>query len=289
MTCELRTAGLACLLAVAIAGPAGAEDAASDAWRFNATAYGWFTSVSGNVTARGQTFDVNAGFFDIIDNSSSVAAFNGYVEADKGPVGVYADFVWSSLGFSKSAARYRNPLPGLTASGVANVQLRYTMTIVEAGGLYEFARFAHGTSSFTAVDGLAGFRYWNNSVVANIEATLSANLYNLGLERSFGLTVARSGALERVDPLVGLRLRHQFTPGQTAFVRGDVGGFGLGSLFSWQAVAAYSYAWSFDRYALAATVGYRALSANYTTGSGIDTRGVDAVFHGPIMGFSVKF
>jgi hypothetical protein len=51
------------------------------------------------------------------------------------------------------------------------------------------------------------------------------------------VAVARSGSVDWVAPLVGVRLRHQFTPAQEAFVRGDVGGFGLESQFEWQAVA----------------------------------------------------
>jgi hypothetical protein len=218
-----------------------------------------------------------------------VAAFNGYLEAGKGPVSVYGDLVWSSLGFSKSAARYRNPLPQLTVSGVANAQASYTMTIVEVGGLYELKRWAPSQGSFTALDALLGFRYWNNSVTANIGATLTADLYNMGFERSFGLATARSGTLDWIDPIVGLRLRHQFAPGQNAFVRGDVGGFGLGSVFAWQAVAAYTYSWQSQGYALGATLGYRALSTSYTTGSGLDTRGIDLILHGPLIGFSVRF
>lgn len=287
-----RWAGAA--LAVALSGllPSGvaqAEEVEADGWRFNATAYGWLTSVSGNVTAKGQTVDINAGFFDVINNSSSVAAFNGYLEAGKGPVSVYGDLVWSSLGFSKSAARYRNPLPQLTVSGVANAQANYTMTIVEVGGLYELKRWAPSEGSFTALDGLLGFRYWNNSVTANLGATITADLYNMGFERSFGLATARSGTLQWIDPVVGLRLRHQFAPGQNVFIRGDVGGFGLGSVFAWQAVAAYTYSWQRQGYALGATLGYRALSTSYTTGSGLDTQGIDLILHGPLIGFSIRF
>ena len=62
-----------------------------DAWRFRATAYGWALSVSGNVTARGQTVDVDASFIQIMQKSDSLIGFMGYFEANKGPVGFYAD------------------------------------------------------------------------------------------------------------------------------------------------------------------------------------------------------
>ena len=286
----VAVAATAIVLMASALQPAVAEEAApGDGWRFNAATYAWFTSVSGSTTTRGQIIDVNAGFFDILNNSSSIAAFNAYFEANKGPVGFYADLVWSNLGFSKSAARYRNPLPGLNVNGVVNAQLNYTMTIVEMGGIYEVSRWSHSPGSFTAADALLGFRYWNNSVSANLDAMITANLYNLGFEQSQGIAVAKTGNLQWVDPVVGFRVRHQFTPSQTAFVRGDIGGFGLGSQFSWQAVAAYSYAWQFDGSQLAATLGYRALAANYTTGSGLDTRGIDLLLHGPLIGFSIRF
>jgi hypothetical protein len=73
--------------------------------------------------------------------------------------------------------------------------------------------------------------------------------------------------------VIGLRLRHQFTPGQEVLVRGDIGGFGLQSRFEWQALAGYSYAWQFTGYQLAGVIGYRALGVNSSTGSGIDTNG----------------
>jgi hypothetical protein len=281
-------AGLAAMLGAALS-PARAQEAELEPWRFNATAYGWLTSISGSTTAKGQTFDVNAGFFDLLRNSSSIAAFDGYIEANKGRVGVYGDLVWSNLGFSKSAARYRNPVPGLTVSGVANVQLNLVTTIVEVGGVYEFARWSHSPTSFTAFDGLLGIRYWNNAVEAQIDTVATANAYDLGLERSMGLTIARDNGLRWIDPVVGFRLRHQFTPTQSAFLRGDIGGFGLGSSFSWQAVGVYSYGWKVDNHVLAAMIGYRALAANYSEGWGLNTRGMDIIMHGPLIGLSVKF
>ena len=76
-------AGFATMLGAALS-PARAQEAELEPWRFNATAYGWLTSISGSTTAKGQTFDVNAGFFDILRNSSSIAAFDGYLEAQQG-------------------------------------------------------------------------------------------------------------------------------------------------------------------------------------------------------------
>ena len=260
-----------------------------DAWRFRATAYGWLMSVSGNVTARGQTVDVDESFIQLMQKSDSLIGFMGNFEANKGPVGFYTDFVWAKLGFDHSTARYRNPIAGLKISTTTNTALTYSLTIVEAGGLYEFARWPGSPGSFTAVDALLGFRYWNNSIDVNFDFTGSIDFSRLGIERGRSFAIARSGNLDWVDPLIGLRLRHQFTPSQEVMVRGDVGGFGLQSQFEWQAVGVYSYAWQFTGYQLAGVIGYRALGVNYANSSGINTNGVNLVLHGPIIGVSVRF
>ena len=260
-----------------------------DPWRLQGTLYGWAIGVSGNVTARGQTVDVNATFPQVMQKSDSVAGFMGYLEADKGKVGVYADLVWTKLGFDRSMVSYRNPLPGVQLSATTNVALTTSMTIVETGGLYEFGRWDHAPGSFTAVDGLLGFRYWNISNEIDLNLIGSVNVAALGIEFGRSFSVARANGVDWVDPVLGLRLRHQFTPSQNLMVRGDVGGFGLGSQFTWQAAAVYSYQWRFDGYALAALVGYRALGVTYSEGSGTSTAGIDAVLHGPLVGVSLRF
>lgn len=108
---------------------------------------------------------------------------------------------------------------------------------------------------------------------------------DVGFSRSFG--VARSGNLDWIDPVIGLRLRHQFAARQEITVRGDVGGFGLQSTFQWQAVGVYSHAWQFSGYEMAALIGYRALGVTYSAAAGSNS--VNLVLHGPIIGASVRF
>jgi hypothetical protein len=106
-----------------------------------------------------------------MQKSDSLIGFMGYFEANKGPVGFYADLLWAKLGFDKSTTNYRNPIAGLKISTTTNTALTYSLTIVEAGGLYEFARWPGSPGSFTAVDGLVGFRYWNNSIDVDFDFT----------------------------------------------------------------------------------------------------------------------
>jgi hypothetical protein len=258
-------------------------------WRFTIAPYGWAMSVSGNVTVRNQTIDTNASFIDLVQKSDSLIGFMGYLEADKGRLGIYSDLVFAKLGFGAGQTNYRNPVAGLKITTTASAALTYQLFIIEMGAVYELYRWPGSEGSSTAIDALGGFRYWNNSIDASFDATANFNFSNLHIDRSFGIAVARSDVVQWVDPLVGIRVRHNFTPRQEIFVRGDVGGFGLGSQFSWQAVAAYSYSWQYTGYQVAALIGFRALGVNYSSGSGVDTLAINEVLYGPIIGVSFRF
>jgi hypothetical protein len=149
------------------------------------------------------------------------------------------------------------------------------------------------SGTFTALDGVLGFRYWNNAIDLNLDLTGIADFSTLSnalgrnLEFSRSLAVARSGSIDWVAPVIGLRLRHQLTPNQEFWVRGDVGGFGFQSAFEWQAIGVYSYAWQYTGYQVAAVIGYRALGVNYTNPG--NDNSINLVLHGPVIGVSVRF
>lgn len=264
-----------------------------DDWRFTATLYAWAVNLTGNTTVHGNTVDYNASIFDIIQKSDSLLGFMGDFEADKGRFGFYADLVWARIGVPASAATYRNPVPGVTLSAQANAAATISLTIFEAAGLYEVGKWTGSEQSFTALDFYAGGRFWNVSNQINLDLTGSIAFSDPAqIDRSKTIAVADSGNLFWADPMIGLRLRHQFTPSQHAFLKADVGGFGLSgsSLFSWQAEAVYSYAWQYSGYALAADIGYRALSTNVNfPNTGAFVNNIDLVIHGPVIGLTVKF
>ena len=58
-------------------------------------------------------------------------------------------------------------------------------------------------------------------------------------------------------------------PGQNVTLRGDVGGFDVGSEFSWQVIATHDFQLCVtERYTIDGYLGYRALSVDYSEGSG---------------------
>lgn len=274
--------------------PKSADGKSPDDWRFGVTLYGWATNLNGSATARGQTVDFNASVIDLIQKSDSLVGLDGHFEANKGRFGLYGDVVWAKLQIPASAAAYRNPIAGLKLSVQANAATTTSMTILEGGGLFEVAKWPGSDQSFTALDVLAGVRYWNfsTSIAADIQGNLDFSRVHLDrFDQARNIAFFDSGSLNWVDPLIGARLRHQFTPSQQVFLEGDIGGFGIpgSSLFSWNVAGVYSYTWQFDGYALAAVIGYRALSTNISFNGGLDASGLNLVIHGPLIGATVKF
>ena len=77
--------------------PTSGDGKSPDDWRFAATVYGWAVNLNGSATARGNTVDINASIFDLLQKSSSLIGFMGDFEADKGPFGFFVDVVWAQL------------------------------------------------------------------------------------------------------------------------------------------------------------------------------------------------
>jgi hypothetical protein len=118
------------------------------------------------------------------------------------------------------------------------------------------------------------------------ERTISRTV-RIEVERA--LALAGSGDLEWVDPFVGARVRHQFGNNKEVTLEGDVGGFGVGSDFSWQVVATYGFDVNCFGTPLHTVVGYRALAVDYTESGPFGDNGVDFIQHGPLMGVSLRW
>lgn len=258
-------------------------------WRLRAASYGWLMNVAGSLTAKGQAVDVDASFIDLVQKSDSLIGYMGYFEANKGTVGFFADAVFSRLGFASGTMSYRNPVAGLKVSTTANTGATYSMAIVEAAGTYELHRWAGTAGTATALDALAGFRFWNQTADVNLDVTGTVDLSRLGFQRGIGFSTASGGNLTWIDPVIGLRLRHQFTPSQDIVLLGDIGGFGLQSNLTWQAFAGYNAVWQLTGYQLAAVVGFRALGVDYSSSAGGAVNSVNLVLYGPIVGGSIRF
>jgi hypothetical protein len=269
---------------------------ATDRWEFSLTPYGWATSMNGDITARGRTVDVNESFIDIVEKSDSLLAWMSYFEARNGRLAFFTDLVWADIGFPGHFDITKDPLGRFgraTLNVKGKVQLDYEETIIQSGLAYEVVRWQSAPGSFTALDLMGSARYWNQDVDVSLRltGTLTVDLRELGLQlqRSRRVAIARSGDLEWVDPVVGARIRHQIAPGKELRLLGDVGGFGAGSEFSWQAVATYGFDVNCLGTPLHTVIGYRALAVDYSEDGRFGKNALDVVQHGPVMGVTFNW
>jgi opacity protein-like surface antigen len=271
-------------------GPAAAADLAAQqpqvvepaailsGWEFTLTPYLWAPWFSGNATIKGHNFNVEADPADVF--GALKFAVMGDLEARKGPFSLMVDGFYGNLGGSSSFLHTGDIPAGAALSANA------ALTIVEVGGSYEVMRsgsagLKDATGSYTALDLVAGARIWQQSLDANL---------NLVGPLGGRLSLAHSGQVDWTDPFVGARLRYQFAPGQDFALRGDIGGFDAGSIFSWQALATYNrHLFDFKGYPVDAYLGFRALSVDYTQGSGPTKYTYDVVQYGPVAGVTVHF
>jgi hypothetical protein len=252
-------------------------------WSFRFIPYGWFTALDGTQTVRGRSVKVNASFADIVEKSDTIAALMGDFEVRNGPFAALANLAWSKIGFSGSQVRTRSPAPGIAGTVGASLGLDIEMAILEAGAAYEFARVGP-----VAFDVLAGLRYWYQKADLSLDVAGTADLGDLTVFG--GRALARSGTVDWVDPLVGARLRYTLAPGHELLLRGDIGGFDVGSRFSWQVIGGYGFDFAtYNGITFAGVIGYRALYADYTQGTGRRRYEFDIVQHGPVIGLSIKF
>ncbi|ULQ54069.1 hypothetical protein [Flavihumibacter fluvii] len=120
-------------------------------------------------------------------------------------------------------------------------------------------------------------------ILNSINAGVDININNIG-----GGTTNRNKDLTQTwfDPMLIARVKN--APGQKFIyqVRGEIGGFGIGSDFAWQiqAYAGYRFSKLFQ-----VTGGYRVISLDYNKGSGDNRFMYDVDTYGPVLRFGFNF
>jgi len=281
--------------ASADSGPAVAREdrpASSGQWTVSFTPYGWLPFLNGDQTVRGRTVSLDVNPIEVFEHLEHMP-WMSYAEVRKGPLAFYNDIFYAKLGVSASGSRFLG-----AATLDASLGVDFQQAVIEVGGAYQIAKWVSGSGGsikdpygpvrYTAIDVLAGARYWHQDMAINLAAT--GTLDPAGLEISGTRAIARAGAVDWVDPLVGFRVRHQLAPGQELVFRADVGGFDVGSKFSWNLLGAYSWDIAVrNGVTYSGILGYRALSVDYEKGSGANRYVYDILQHGPIMGITAKF
>ena len=235
-------------------------------WEFQVIPYFWLASLDGDVTVKGIESSVSLSSSDVLD----MLDYGGevHVEAWKGRWGIFLDPTFLKL----SADGHTNrPLVGRI-----DVDVDLKEWLVEFGGLYTLGSWPLGADGGRALslDVLGGGRYWY------LKSKLNADVPLLGLSRRV------EESEDWIDPIVGARLRADLTKKLSLTVRGDIGGFRVGSDFTWNASAIFGY--HFSR-TISLWLGYRVLGVDYDSGSGSSKFKYDVTMSGPIVGLGFHF
>jgi hypothetical protein len=266
-----------------------------DTWTFNAMLYGWVPLLNGSSTVKGRTVDVDVGYNaigDLVRRSEipkDLFEFAGYFEARKDRLSFFTDLVYLKIGLDASMTRSRG-VDKLNATVGVSAGLKYEMFIAELAAAYEVVRWGANSvpGSGNAIDVFAGGRGWWQKADASLAVAATVNIFDLTFNANG--TLSDSGNASWVDPLVGLRVRSQFAPGWNFVASGDVGGFGVGSKFSWQVLALLNYEFYVSKSVTwSGMLGYKALYVDYSKGSGLSQYEYDVTMHGPILGVTARF
>ena len=219
-----------------LAGPIRAQTS-SDGFVTHIRPYFWLSGVSGSVTAAPLTFPINSSFSDLLDNVK-IGAFAA-VTVEKKRWGMYGDFQYISL------------IGGGTGPSGATLELQNVI-----GEFDGFLRIPAGSGSLKFIGGVR---------VYSVHETLTPNG---GSPAKSNTTVA--------DPIFGAVGEWSIGKKWDFEMRGDLGGFGVGSEFTNQVSLVFQ--WQIND-KLRLPFGYRVLTYQIKDGGvEMDTRMTGLVF-----------
>ena len=226
---------------------------AADNWDFIIAPYLLVTSIDGDASVgRVEGADIDVGPKDIIENLELGAMIQ--VEAHHK----------SGYGLSM-AYNFMDLSGGASAPGRGSLDADIHQGIFEGYGIYRVS------TDKGPLDFYGGIRWWD------IDVELKVN----------GLKVVENTA-DWVDPVVGLRWMPQISDSWHVILKGDIGGFGISSDFTWNLQGGLM--WDATDY-LSLVFQYRALSVDYSTGNvgDLDRFTYDTITHGPLFGLAFQF
>lgn len=235
-------------------GATATASADSGGWEFEAAPYLWAASLDGTVRA-GPSFlpsaNVDWSASDILSHLDIGAM--GALEGQKGRWGFVIDAIYVELSNQKVTPNIR----------FASVDAEVKEQMYALFGTY---RVVEGP---TKVDALAGARY------VDIRSPISAVLPTGGI-------VSVDAGDHWWDPYVGVRVIHPLNERWSVLGWGLIGGFGAGSDFAWDVIAAVNYQFSPT---IIGKLGFRYLDMDYDG----ERFAYDAGMGGPFLGVGIRF
>lgn len=262
------------LLTVSIAWPVYGREpmSPSDDWEIRLRPYFWMPSLDAEGTVNSLSGNVDLNFGDVMDYFDFGAM--GCVEAWKGKWGLTFDGLFMNLGADGSFEGTRGvtsfDLDIDTRLGMADFALAYR--------LFE-KQFGKNNEQRFAFEPYGGLRY------AYLRQKIDLNVTIAGVGTA-GRTLGTSE--DWVEPFAGGRVIWDLNEKLTLNVRGDAGGFGIGSAsdLTWQIAGGVDYKISKN---MIFNAGYRYVELDYSRGSGSNEFGIDLRAKGPFLGLTILF
>ena len=241
------------LLALAVLDPApsrAALAAEEPGWKFELAPYYWAASLSGSLALDGEEVGVEGGG-DGGFGAPALTGFLGHFEARHGP--------WS-FALAPMFINASDMQGGQPPNTDANLTIR-----------------AQVHELFVARDFATGWQWMLGARYQDLETDMDLSVGGVP-------TSSHEGSKSWTDPIVGLRYQAQLGEDWRVRARADIGGFGVGSDFVWNAsaIADYRFTELFGMF-----LGYRALSFDFETDGGRVS--YDLSMFGPIIGLSFTF
>lgn len=242
------------------------------AWRGTATVYAWLTGLTGDVQARGNKVNVDETFIDLVQESDNLFGIAGRLEVGQQRLSAYVDGTYMSLRFDDRG----------DPADPANVET--PITIIEFGAIYRAAEWALGDESEgQKAEGAPPRR------VLGLDVYAGGRYMDVGIDLDFQSGRDESRNKSWVDPLIGARMIVDLSEHWVFTVGADIGGFGVGSDFCWQAYGTFNYRFDMWGADAALVLGFKALGEDFNDGDG-DSRVVwDATLYGPVIGLQFQF
>jgi hypothetical protein len=251
-----RVVGLLVVFGVSVGAPRGAlaQAASPDRWEFTVLPYILFPHMDGELGLGPVAVDVESSPSDIFSNLQFGAMLAG--QAKRGPWAIGLNFMYMDLGKELE-----------TITGPGGIQLDGELGAYQ--GMVELTGFRALTPWLEV---LAGGRI--NFLGADVSLTAAQQSLNQNFDESW------------IDPFIGLRLTAPNTGKWTVAVRGDIGGFGIGSNFAWQVRGRVGY-----RVSKLIEVGaaYWASGMDYESGTAPTQFSYDVTSFGPQIGVGFNF
>ncbi|WP_431305668.1 hypothetical protein [Sediminicoccus sp. BL-A-41-H5] len=224
-------------------------------WNMVLSPYVWFSGMSGDISVPAGSVDFSASFGDIFQTLKFSAM--GLFEARRGNVSVVVDTLYLNL-------QQGIPVPGASHGTWSGGSARTQSAELTAIGLYTIAEAQSGRIELGG-----GVRGW---------------WFNTAINYNAGLLPARSrdSTTNWLDPILSARGVLRLTDSLSFTAYGDMGGFGVGAQFTWQAMGTLD--WRINE-RLSASIGYRHIHIDYEKGRA--NIGID--LSGPIIGASYRF